>query len=127
MLELLEKYPEAAKVIVSYYLEKMLEGLNDDKLPENFKDFVRAQGVDNDKIAKILESSPRNLFDVFDSYGFYAEILYSEAGFSYTILNKQRLYHANVGSFSSRKECDTAAVTVMIQLLNDKLCEQTQS
>ena len=31
MLELLEKYPEAAKVVVSCYLEKMLEALNDDK------------------------------------------------------------------------------------------------
>jgi hypothetical protein len=126
MLELLEKYPEAAKVIVSYYLEKMLEGLNDDKLPENFKDFVRAQGVDNDKIAKILEASPRNLFDVFDSYGFYADIMHSEEGFYYSILNSKERYHTNVGSFSSRKECDTAAVTVMIQLLNSKLCEQTQ-
>jgi hypothetical protein len=121
MLELLEKYPEASKVIVSYYLEKMLEGLNDDKLPENFKDFVRAQGVDNDKIAKILEASPRNLFDVFDSYGFYAEISYSEGAFHYVINN-----YSKVGPYSSRKECDAAAVTVMIQLLNDKLCAQTQ-
>jgi predicted metal-dependent phosphotriesterase family hydrolase len=65
-IELLQKYPESSKLICSYYLEIMLESLKDDNLPEDFKDHVREQGIDNDNISAIIDGNPRNLFDFFD-------------------------------------------------------------
>lgn len=126
MLELLENYPEAANVIKAYYLELMLEGLNDENLPEDFKQHVRSQGIDNAKIASILDASPRNLFDVFDSNSLFVEIMYMEKAFHFTVNDGDNVIATNDITFETRTECDKAAVKSMIKLLNEKLC-QTQS
>ena len=63
MLELLQKYPEATKAVKSYYLEIMLNSLNDASLPEDFKDHVRAQGIDDDKINLINQKLNHKLND----------------------------------------------------------------
>ncbi len=49
-LELMKIHPKAAIVVKQWMLEKLLDSLNDDTLPENFKDFVRENGIDDDKI-----------------------------------------------------------------------------
>jgi hypothetical protein len=72
--ELLETYDKAAVVIKQFYLQHMLESLNDENLPENFKDFVKEQGIDNDTVAVMLTASPRTFFDVFDNHKIYIEI-----------------------------------------------------
>lgn len=128
MLELLEKNPHAADVVKSYYLDVMLQSLNDDSLPENFKDFVRQQGIDNDKIAKIIEGSPRNLFDVFDENSLFIETMYMEKAFHYTINDGEQVILTNPQPYNTRKECDRAVVEQAFKLLNDKLCpELTES
>lgn len=128
MLELLEKNPHAADVVKSYYLNVMLQSLNDDSLPENFKDFVRQQGIDNDKIAKIIEGSPRNLFDVFDENSLFIETMYMEKAFHYTINDGEQVILTNPQPYNTRKECDRAVVEQAFKLLNDKLCpELTES
>lgn len=124
MLELLEKNPCATEVVKSYYLELMLESLNDNSLPDNFKEFVREQGLDNDKLAKIIEGSPRNLFDVFDENGLFIETMYMEQAFHYTISNGENLITSNTETYSKRKDCDRAALENVFTLLNDKLCPQ---
>jgi len=122
MLELLQKYPIAAEVIKSYYLKIMLESLKDNSLPEEFKEHVRERGIDDDKIAKIIEGSPRNLFDVFDENGLFIETLYMEGNFHYTITNGESVTESNSSPIKTRKECDRAVVEIAIKLLNDKLC-----
>jgi hypothetical protein len=126
MLELLQKYPIAADVMKSYYLNIMLESLNDNSLPDNFKEYVREKGIDDDKIAKIMEGSPRNLFDVFDENGLFIETLYMEGNFHYTITNGENTITSNPSPIKTRKECDRAVIEVALELLNNKLCEQTQ-
>lgn len=125
MLETLEKYPEAAKVVNNYYLEIMLKSLNDDSLPENFKEFVREMGVGNDKIAKIIEGSPRALFDVFDENQIYIEISVSNDKFSYKIYPRD-IKFLDVVWYDTRKEVEKIAILDAFKLLNDKICEQTQ-
>jgi hypothetical protein len=125
MLEILEKYPEAAKVVNNYYLEIMLKSLNDDSLPENFKEFVREMGVSNDKIAKIIEGSPRTLFDVFDENQIYIEISVSNDKFSYKIYPRDAKF-LDVMWYDTRKEVEKIAILDAFKLLNDKICEQTQ-
>ena len=120
-LELLEQNPESAKLICSYYLEVMLESLNDDSLPEDFKDHVRSQGMDNNNIAAILDGNPRNLFDFFDSHNMYITVTcFSDGSFSYSII-------ADIGTsgtsevYKTRKEADRNAVETAIKQLESSL------
>ena len=120
-LELLEQNPESAKLICSYYLEVMLESLNDDSLPEDFKDHVRSQGMDNNNIAAILDGNPRNLFDFFDSHNMYITVTcFSDGSFSYSII-------ADIGTsgtsevYKTRKEADKNAVETAIKQLESSL------
>ena len=121
-LELLEQNPESAKLICSYYLEVMLESLNDESLPEEFKDHVRAQAMDNNNIAAILDGNPRNLFDFFDSHGMYINVTTfpDTLLFTYSIMTEI----ATSGSsevYKTRKEADRNAVEIVIKQLESIL------
>ena len=122
MIKLLETYPEAAKLVTSYYLEKMLLSLDDSSLPEDFKDHVRAQGVSIDKIAVLAEASPRTLFDVFDENGLFIEIRISNTEFSYKIFPRDFDF-LDVTWYPNRKEAESMAISDAFKLLNEKLCE----
>lgn len=123
MLKLMEKYPEAAKEVVAFYLEKLLTSLKTESVPEGFKDFVRQKGVDNETIVKIVESSPRMLFDVFDSHELFIETLYMEYAFHYTVSNGEEVIVANSENYKTRTECDRASVQEAFRLLNEKLSQ----
>ena len=116
-IELLEQNPESAKLICSYYLEIIIESLKDEQLPEDFKESIREEGIDNEKIAAILDCNPRNLFDFFDSHNMYINInCFSNGAFSYSII-------ADVGVsgtselYKTRKEADKNAVETAIKQL----------
>lgn len=120
-IELLQKNPESSKLICRYYLEIMLESLNDDSLPEDFKAHVREQGIDEDKIAAIIDGNPRNLFDFFDSHNMYINVTsFSDGSFSYSII-------ANIGTsgssevYKTRKEADKVSVEIAIKQLESTL------
>lgn len=123
MLDLMEKYPRAAKEVVDFYLEKLLESLKTESVPEDFKEYVRQQGVDNKTIAKIVENSPRMLFDVFDAYEIVVETMYMENTFHYTISDGTEVTTSNTKKYNTRKECDQAAVEEAFKLLDENLCE----
>jgi mRNA-degrading endonuclease HigB of HigAB toxin-antitoxin module len=125
MLELMEKYPHAAKEVVAFYLEKLLDSLKTESVPEDFKEYVRQQGVDNNTIIKIVENSPRMLFDVFDVYEIYIEICIKNGEFGYNIYIGEG-ESLEVKYYKSRKEAEEVAVQHAFKLLNDKLCEQIQ-
>ena len=117
-LELLEKYDKAAIVIKQYYLNKMLESLKDDNLPENFKDYVRESSIDNDKIGKLIDVQPRGLFDVFDANKIYIGItpnpLVGGMEFKYSIDDIS-------GEAPTRKEVEKTSVEKAFEILNNKL------
>jgi hypothetical protein len=116
-LELLDEYPKAAIVIKQWYLDKMLESLRDEDLPEDFKEHVRQQGITNENVSKMLEGMPRALFDVFDSHKIYiGTILDENNGFWWTINDIK----STVG-YEYRKNCEIAAIKEAFKLLNDKL------
>jgi hypothetical protein len=121
-LELLEQNPESAKLICSYYLEVMLESLNDDSLPEDFKDHVRAQAMDNRNIAAILDGNPRNLLEFFDDKGIFINVTRYVAsdGIAYSILdNNSSVKSSHV--FNTRKEADQEGVRLAILKLEETL------
>ena len=120
-IELLEQNPESAKLICSYYLEVMLESLNDDSLPEDFKDHVRSQGMDNNNIAAILDGNPRNLFDFFDDQSLFINIM-TEKGktFSYTIIT-DTVSVDNTSMSLTRKKTEKEAIITAISMLETRL------
>lgn len=128
MLELLKNNPYATRAVTSYYLGIMLESLNDESLPDNFKDFVREMGLEEARLARILEGSPRSLFDIFDENSLFIETMYMEGAFHYTINDGEHVILTNPQPYKTRKECDRAVIEEAFKLLNDKLCpKQTES
>jgi len=116
MLELLENHPKTATVVKQWLLDKMLESLKDESLPEDFKQHVREQGIDNDKVAEILSGSPRSLFDVFDNHKVYIDISCLNDKFLWGINNDM-----NNSVYEIRKEADFAAIVEAFKLLEAKL------
>jgi hypothetical protein len=116
-LELLENNPKTAKLICSYYLEIMINSLNNESLPEEFKEQIREQVLDNEKVGTIIDGNPRNLFDFFDEHKIYINIsTFSDGGFNYSILGNT----ASTGSkniFKTRKEAEKEAVGESIKHL----------
>ena len=116
-IELLEQNPESAKLICSYYLEIMIESLKHEGLPEDFKESIREEGIDNRNVGAIIDGNPRNLFDFFDSHNMYINVTsFSDGSFSYSII-------ADIGTsgtsevYKTRKEADRNAVETAIKQL----------
>jgi hypothetical protein len=103
-------------VIKQWFLDKLLESLKDNSVPENFKEFVRAQDMETDKIATMIDANPRVLFDVFDEHKVYIDI---------SCLNNKFLWGINDDMqnsvYETRKEAEKAAIEQAFQILNDKL------
>jgi hypothetical protein len=117
--ELLETYPKAAEVVRKHFMDKLLESLNDADLPDDFKEFARQQEIDNDKIASLIDSQPRGLFDVFDNSDIFIQI-------SVDLENKCFRYSFDGGKvesndYTSRKEAESASIEAAFEILNEKL------
>ena len=121
ILELLDNHPKAAIVIKQWFLARMLESLNTDSLPEEFKEYVRQQGIDNNKIADMVESNPRTLFTPFDLQKVYVKIdikIQSEkdATFGWSINNDPISQW-----YSDRISAEKDAIKEAFKILNNKL------
>lgn len=116
MHQLLEKYPYATDVVRGWFMDKMIESFKDQSVPQDFKDFMRSQGIPNENIVKILDGNPRALFDVFDDNQLIISIVHTEVGFTWDVSDVK-----NIGYYPSRKEAEMAAVERAFQMLDDKL------
>ena len=116
-LKLLENFPKATIVIKQWFLDKLLESLKDNSVPENFKEFVRAQDMETDKIATMIEANPRVLFDVFDTHKVYIEISIDELNGFWWRIDENK---STVG-YEYRINAEKAAIQQAFQILNDKL------
>ena len=116
MLDLIKEYPLAAGAVKGWFVEKVLESLKDDSLPEEFKQFVKDQGVDDAKMSTVFDENPRSLFDVFDDHKVYIDI---------SCLNDKFLWgindNMNNDVYETRKDADKAAIIEAFKLLNEKL------
>ena len=116
-LELLEKHPRSGEVIRAWFLKQMFESFNDQDVPDEFKDFMREQGVENDKVGKMIDINPRMLLDVFDDNDIVIETsLYPNGEFTIKIGN-----HATTNSWKTRKEAELFAIDAAFDILENKL------
>jgi len=121
--ELLETYPKAAVAIKEFYYGKMIDSLQEDNdIPQEFKDMVKAQQFDSEYVATFIDTNPRFLFDIFDSNNINIVIhVYTEeppTEFAFSIpqdnLDYDQLY-------PTRKEAEAAAIEQAFIILNEKL------
>lgn len=116
-LKLLEKYPLTANVVKDWFLKSMLESFKDESVPEEFKQFMLEQGIENDKVAKLIDVNVRILFDVFDENDIIIEtLLYPNEEFTIKIGNE-----ATTKSWKTRKEAEHFAVEAAFEILESKL------
>ena len=116
-IELLNKYPESAKIIRAWFLEKMIESLQTADVPDEFKDMMRETGIEDDKLAIMIDSNPRMLLDVFDDNDIVIEnSLYPDGTFTIKIGNQ-----ATTQSWKTRKESELFAIDAAFEILENKL------
>jgi len=116
-LELLEKYPLSATLIREWFLEKMLDSLNTASISDEFKDMMRASGIENDKIATLIDVNPRMLLDVFDDNKIIIEtFLYPDDTFTIKIGSQ-----ATTQSWTTRKEAELFAIDAAFEILENQL------
>jgi len=122
-LELLEKYPRAASVIRNYILNKMVEALQNESIDEEFKQYMREQGIDNDKIAPMIDANPRMLFDVFDEHNVIIEtLLYPSKEFK-VIISRQ----STTNFWKTRKEAELFAIEAAFEILEEQLTPKEET
>lgn len=126
-LDLLEKYPASAKVIKDWFLQSMIDSFKDDTVPEEFKQFMLEQGIEDDKVGTLIDVNPRMLLDVFDEHDIiiYFMIFSSPQGvkFSAAIHTGNDEVKPNpIGKqCNTRKEAELFAIEAAFELLENKL------
>jgi hypothetical protein len=119
-LELLEKYPLAKNVVKDWFMRTMLESFKDENVPEEFKQFMLEQGIEDDKVGKLIDVNVRILFDVFDENDICINIEKSAnkiVEWSWEISPG----HTENSVCKSRKEAEHAAIEKAFEILETKL------
>ena len=128
MIEILEKYPKAAEVVRQYYLDRFMESLKELDAPEEYKEYLKAQGVDNQKVAEAYQMAPRMLFDVFDNHNIYIYVGVKRSEEYQTTFFYQIMYadiaETEMHTFETRIEADREAVTEALSILEQQLEKQ---
>lgn len=122
-IELLQKYPLSAKIIKDWFLGQMIESLKKETIDEEFKTFMREQGIDDDKMGTLIDVNPRMLLDVFDDNGVIIQII--------PIKEDKVKYLSRVDEFETaydftrpyftRKEAELFAIEAAFEILENKL------
>jgi len=124
-LELLEKYPLTAKIVKDWFMKSMLESFKDESVPEEFKQFLLEQGIENDKVGKLIDVNVRVLFDVFDNNEIYISVFHTPNTFMVSI-NQNDLGV----KYNTRKEAEHAAIEkafgILENLLTPSLVEEIE-
>lgn len=123
-IELLEKYPDAAKVISEFYNNKLIESIDAEEITEEFKEMIKSQQFDNQYVATFIDNNPRFLFDVFDENGIYitTPVAAADGYFRWEINSEAEVYETSE-YLNNRKMAETAAIEKAFEILNDKLCQ----
>lgn len=116
-IEILNKNPKSANLVIDWFFEKMIQSLKSESIDDEFRNFMREQALDNQKMAVMIDANPRMLFDVFDENDIVIETsLYPNGEFTIKIGNQ-----ATTNSWKTRKEAELFGVDVAFDILENKL------
>lgn len=117
--ELLDANSKAASLIHDFYLNAMLTALDDQSLPDNFKEFTREKGLPIENIAAMMNTNPRQLFDVFDEQNIYISVYTKNSKlYHYDVLHNEKTTSSTA---DTRKQADQEAVETAVVMLEKKL------
>ena len=118
IVEILEKNPLTAEIIRDFYMDKLLTSVKGNtEVPENFRNYVLEQKVDNNRLKIFIEANPRGLFDIFDDHDVIIEtIVYPDKTFSIKIGQQ-----ATTLSWAKRKLAEEFAIETAFEILEQKL------
>ena len=122
-IELLETYPDAAKVISEFYNNKLIESIDAEEITEEFKEMIKSQQFDNQYVATFIDNNPRFLFDVFDANEVMISVKYGVDGFTWHITQLPFSEIKDTTVYTFRKEAEIVAVEKAFEILNEKLCQ----
>ena len=116
-LELILKYPLAGKVVKEWFFKSMLESFKDETVPDEFKEFMLEQGIEDDKIGILIDVNPRMLLDVYDDNKIFIEIIiYPNEEFTCKVGNQ-----ATTQSWKTRKGAELFAIEAAFEMLEERL------
>ena len=116
-IDLLQKHTASAVVIRAWFLEKMIESLQTSDVPDDFKNMMRETGIEDDKLAIMIDANPRMLLDVFDENDIVIEtLLYPSKEFTVIICRQ-----ATTNFWKTRKEAELFAIEAAFEILENKL------
>lgn len=114
--ELLDNYPYATEAVREWFMIKMMESFKDDSVPADFKEFLRKQGVPNERIISLVEDNSRVFFDAFDVNDVIINVVHTENGFTWNVGDVK-----SVQFYERRKDAEQAAVERAFVILDEKL------
>jgi hypothetical protein len=120
MKEVLETYPTAADAAVIWFTKKMFSSFEDEKVPDEIKDYMEGRGVTKEQLAILIDLNPRMLFDFFDENEIFIEIslsLRKPTTFGY-LINRNK-YGGFI--YETRKHAEAMAALKSFEILNNKL------
>ena len=116
-IELLNANPKAAELIRAWFIEKMIESMKDaDNIPDEFKEFMREQGIDNEKLSIMIDAQPRSLFEVFDAKEIFINVFYVVGKFHAQISDNDAQIEA-----INRKDAEAGIIEHAFRILEERL------
>jgi len=116
-IELFNKYPKAAELVIQHYADEFLKSVESTDVPEEFKEFAKQQRIDDQYVADFIDNNPRGTFDAFDAHEVYIQtIIHPDKTFTCSINEL-----GSLTSFPTRREAEAHAVESAFQILNEKL------
>tara|TARA_R110000868_G_scaffold148217_1_gene369940 strand:- start:80 stop:445 length:366 start_codon:yes stop_codon:yes gene_type:complete len=118
-LNLLEQNPKTTILIKEWFMNKLLKSMEvAPEVPDDFKDMLKSQSIENSNLEKMIDGMPRSLFDFFDEHKIYIQINVSEGPvFSYSI-NEGAVI---AGGWEDRTEADKASIEQSFEMLEKQL------
>jgi hypothetical protein len=100
-------------VVKQWFLSKLLDSLNNENVPEDFKQYVRAQDLTNENVSIMINSNPRMLFDVFDEHKVYIQITYYDGPKFWCSINGVTSENKHDSRIDAEEEAIQGAFTIL--------------
>lgn len=120
MLELLNQNEKVAKTMRDHFSNIMYGSADTSEFSIEFKQFLEDFKVDNARVADIIETNPRTLFDFFDHNNVIIStpVVWKEGSHSF-LCEIDGVHSAT--SFKTRREAEMYAIENAIALLEGRL------
>jgi len=116
-IKLLQEYSKTTEVIRTWFMEKMIQSINEaEDVPDEFKEFMRQQGIEDDRLAAMIDAQPRSLFDVFDANGIIINVFHVVGKFHAHIKDNDAETEA-----TNRKDAEESIIQHAFRILEEKL------